>query len=181
MAGRSPSTVVGFREVVQAAYEICFRVAADLGMVEAWLTGEAGRDTTEMMNAAAEVCERVACGHIREALRSAQRACGAFSPSSPADERSLWWPLYEACELIERTDTFLANLGPEPADLARGCPGDIDTLLIVADWCEERDRTTAAAEARHLHARLRDAHAYPRPPHPRWAAREDEDSEPDWE
>jgi hypothetical protein len=63
----------------------------------------------------------------------------------------------EACELAERIDSFLAAVGrgAQGAGLAADCRECLDTLLVLADWCDDQGRPAAAAEARHLHALAR--------------------------
>ena len=65
-------------------------------------------------------------------------------------------PLVEACELAELIDTFLAVLERQvPTPLVAGCRDDLDTLPILADWCEENGLPMAGREARHLHGLVR--------------------------
>jgi hypothetical protein len=65
-----------------------------------------------------------------------------------------WAAFREACELAERIDSFLAAVGrgAQGAGLAVDCRECLDTLLVLADWCDDRGQPAAAAEARHLHA-----------------------------
>jgi hypothetical protein len=77
------------------------------------------------------------------------------------ENEPLWQELYQACELADRIDHFLAQL--EKADagglLARACRQDLEALQILADWCEEQGRLAVAAEARHLLGLARSAAA----------------------
>jgi hypothetical protein len=68
-----------------------------------------------------------------------------------------WTPFAEACDLACRIDCFLATQerGGDGGRLGRASRGELDGLLILADWCEENGRSAAAAEARHLHGLVR--------------------------
>jgi hypothetical protein len=70
------------------------------------------------------------------------------------EECPIWAGIYEVVDLAERIDSFLATLESDrlTAPLARDCRADLDLLLVLGDWCMDRDRPLAAAEARHLHA-----------------------------
>jgi hypothetical protein len=61
--------------------------------------------------------------------------------------------LVNAVYLADLIDNFAAVLETDPrtAAVARGCRDDLDTLLILADLCEDVGRPLAAAEARYLH------------------------------
>ncbi|HEY7313675.1 MAG TPA: hypothetical protein VH643_30275 [Gemmataceae bacterium] len=63
-----------------------------------------------------------------------------------------WRHFADDCELAERIDSFLVALRGDKMQtaLAEDCRRDLNTLLVLADWCEEHNMPMAAAEARHL-------------------------------
>jgi hypothetical protein len=81
----------------------------------------------------------------------------ALDDDLPLEECPAWAAFREGCELAERIDCFLAAVGrgAQGAGLAADCRACLETLLVLADWCDDQGRPTAAAEARHLHALAR--------------------------
>jgi hypothetical protein len=77
--------------------------------------------------------------------------------SSELDDYPPWQMFADACAVAERIDDFLAVFERDRAStpLARACRHDLDTLPILADWCEENGLPLAAREARHLHDQVR--------------------------
>jgi hypothetical protein len=75
----------------------------------------------------------------------------------PLAECPAWVAFREVCDLAERIDSFLAAVGrgAQGAGLASDCRDCLDTLLVLADWCDDQGRPAAAAEARRLHALAR--------------------------
>jgi hypothetical protein len=74
-------------------------------------------------------------------------------------ERSLltvtWRPLREACEVATRLDALLFSLEKPARSLALACRDDLDSLPILADWCDDNGLPASAAELRHLYGLVR--------------------------
>ncbi len=128
------------------------------GAVEAWCDatgpegGEAGENAAGRAWVTAEEAEVAAGqGDYRRARKLTE-----FGERS-LQECPAWAAFREACELAERIDSFLAAVGrgAQGAGLAADCRECLDTLLVLADWCDDQGRPAAAAEARRLHALAR--------------------------
>jgi hypothetical protein len=105
---------------------------------------------------AAIALEAAQHGDYRAALLWAEETCLVEEEfhERPWDIAGNWRSFFEACDLADRIDCFLATIpaGSQGARLARSCRADVTALVILADWYEENGLPASAAEARHLHS-----------------------------
>jgi hypothetical protein len=126
---------------------------------QAWLREAAAQLAHEVAEEARRAAKQ---GDYRRARKIAELNLAYLSAGAgltldnevPLEQWPGWSAFREACELAERIDCFLAAVGrgAQGAGLAADCRECLDTLLVLADWCDDQGRPAAAAEARHLHA-----------------------------
>jgi hypothetical protein len=66
-----------------------------------------------------------------------------------------WKRLCDACDLAARIDALLFSLEKPARALALACRDDLDSLPVLADWCEDNGLPASAADLRHLHGLVR--------------------------
>jgi hypothetical protein len=97
------------------------------------------------------VCANAGCSEPVEAPESdawqAVKECDVSLVSGRA--------LCEVCDLAVRIDAMLFSLEKSARSLALACRDDLDSLPVLADWCDDNGLPASAAELRHLYGLVR--------------------------
>jgi hypothetical protein len=102
-----------------------------------------------------EVAEAV-CRFVRAGLFDCARRLQGLTPQERdgLKRRSGWFDFLEVVVLADQIDNFLATMEADrrAAGLAGECRGELDLLLILAEFCEDHAMPRAAEQARFFHA-----------------------------
>jgi hypothetical protein len=156
---------MGLLDLVEGAYEASRRLWDQaLLALESRFEGEEREEEIESVIDEKEIAFENAVELWREVAQAAETAMfragsGDYVAARlelAAISEPAWDLFWEACELAEELDNYLAVLEPQaPRALVAGCRDDLDTLPILADWCEENGLPMAGREARRLHDLVR--------------------------